>query len=151
MLNWEQVSHYARTENLTPPRSLIKTNSAWKNCLTKEQYYVTRTKGTERPFSGEYCSSHESGKYACVCCQTMLFDSTQKFDSQAGWPSFTHAVQDNVIRYIEDCSHGMSRIEVLCNICDAHLGHVFPDGPPPSGLRYCINSIALMKVEEFSK
>ena len=114
--------------------------------LTPEQFQVTRQHGTEAPFSGEYCESHASGVYACVCCGTELFNSILKFDSLTGWPSFTEAVKENVIHHVMDKSYGMQRVEVLCNVCDAHLGHVFPDGPPPTGLRYCINSLSLEQV-----
>lgn len=148
MLDWEQVLYHANTTNLTPPKKVVKSNSEWQAVLTKNQFLVTRAKGTEPPFSGEYCETHEAGKYACVCCQTLLFDATQKFDSQTGWPSFTLPVQNNVIAYVADHSYGMQRVEVVCNVCDAHLGHVFPDGPLVSGLRYCINSVALVKLEE---
>jgi peptide-methionine (R)-S-oxide reductase len=125
-----------------------KTDAEWKALLTPEQYRITRRKGTEAPFSGELCSRYEPGKYVCVCCGTELFDSTIKFNSKTGWPSFTQPVKENVISYHKDTSYGMTRVEVLCSVCDAHLGHVFPDGPPPSGLRYCINSESLRHVTE---
>ena len=145
-MNWNNVLDFAK-QNLAPDKQVKKSNEEWKQQLTPEQYRVTRQHGTETPFSGEYCESHAPGMYACVCCGTELFDSTLKFDSGTGWPSFTEPVKDNVIRYIKDTSYGMTRIEVLCNICEAHLGHVFPDGPPPSGLRFCINSASLKKVD----
>ncbi|MFT6002656.1 MAG: peptide-methionine (R)-S-oxide reductase, partial [Flavobacteriales bacterium] len=91
----------------------------------------------------EFCSSHESGKYNCICCNTPLFDSSIKFESGTGWPSFTDPIKPNAVAYIKDVSFGMIRVEALCNTCDAHLGHVFPDGPEPSGLRYCINSVSI--------
>ncbi|MCB1638606.1 MAG: peptide-methionine (R)-S-oxide reductase MsrB, partial [Thiothrix sp.] len=103
--------------------------------------------GTERPFSSAMCGLFEPGQYACVCCGSLLFDATEKFDSGTGWPSFTQPVRENAIAYHSDNSHGMRRVETLCNACDAHLGHVFPDGPAPGGLRYCMNAVALKKVK----
>jgi peptide methionine sulfoxide reductase msrA/msrB len=145
-MNWNDVLNYAKN-NPSPDKEVRKTNEEWKSQLTPEQYRVTRQHGTERPFSGEYCEAHTAGVYACVCCETKLFDSTLKFDSGTGWPSFTEPAKDNVIYYKADNSYGMTRVEVLCNVCEAHLGHVFPDGPKPSGLRYCINSASLKKLE----
>jgi len=146
MVKWTDVIRYAAQGNPKPENRVDKTPEEWRKELTEEQFYVARLKGTERPFSGEYCSSYEPGKYACICCGTLLFDSSLKFDSGTGWPSFTQPVTEQAIAYHKDDSHGMIRVEVLCNSCDAHLGHVFPDGPPPSGLRYCINSVSLVKV-----
>ena len=124
-----------------------KTESEWRAELTPEEYRVTRQAGTERPFSSEMCERFEPGIYACRCCGTTLFDSTTKFDSGTGWPSFTQPLAPNVIAYHVDKSHGMARVETVCNVCGAHLGHVFPDGPPPSGLRFCMNAVALKKVK----
>ncbi len=146
MMTWKEVLRFARNGNPAPDRRVAKTDDEWRKLLTREQYAITRAKGTERPFTGEYCSSHEPGIYACVCCKTVLFDSRHKFESGTGWPSFTHPAAVNVISYHEDVSFGMERIEVLCSVCDAHLGHVFPDGPGDSGLRYCINSAALVRI-----
>ncbi len=143
MLKWIDVIRLSTKGNLTPPQRIEKSEAEWKKILTEEQFQIARLKGTERAFTGEYCEAHIPGLYACVCCNTLLFDSTVKFESGTGWPSFTQAVQENVINYHKDSSYGMVRVEVICNVCDAHLGHVFPDGPEPSGLRYCINSASI--------
>jgi len=140
MITWKDVIHFTVNGNLTPDRRVEKTDEEWSKLLTPEQFRITRLKGTERPFSGELCSIFEEGTYSCICCDTSLFDSTIKFNSSSGWPSFTQPIRENAIKYHKDTSHGMIRVEVMCNTCDGHLGHVFPDGPEPSGLRYCINS-----------
>ena len=148
MLNWNDIIKFANHGNPKPSRRVEKTEDEWRAILSPEQFRITRLKGTERPNSGEYCTSHEAGKYACICCDTLLFDATIKFESGSGWPSFTQPIQENAIKYHKDTSFGMIRVEVMCNTCDSHLGHVFPDGPPPSGLRYCVNSESIKLLEE---
>lgn len=145
MLNWNDIIKFANHGNPIPPKRVEKTDEEWKKLLSPDSYFITRLKGTERANSSLMCELFEPGKYDCICCDTPLFDSTEKFHSSSGWPSFTNPIAVENIAYHKDISFGMIRVETTCNVCDAHLGHVFPDGPEPSGLRYCINALALKK------
>lgn len=144
-MDWQEILERSKQGNPTDRQKVFKSDEAWKAGLTDEQYRVTRLKGTERPFTGQYCAAFEPGIYNCLCCGVSLFDSTTKFESGTGWPSFTEPIEKDLVAYEIDRSHGMTRVEILCNTCDAHLGHVFPDGPSPTGLRYCVNSVSLVK------
>ena len=143
MITWNEVIKYATSGNLLPEKSVQRTKQEWQELLTPSQYKITRMKGTEAAGSGDLCYAHEAGLYTCACCDTPLFDSTIKFESGTGWPSFTQPVALNAVKYEKDTAYGVVRVEVMCNVCDGHLGHVFPDGPAPSGLRYCINSASI--------
>ena len=147
MLAWNDVLNFAGKGNPEPDQVVTKTEQEWRELLTGEAYRVTREQGTEPAFSSGMCSLLEPGLYSCVCCDTLLFDASEKFESGTGWPSFTQPIKANAIAYHSDGAHGMQRIETRCNTCQAHLGHVFPDGPEPSGLRYCMNAVALKKVK----
>ncbi|MEZ4336757.1 MAG: peptide-methionine (R)-S-oxide reductase MsrB [Sandaracinaceae bacterium] len=148
MIDWNEIERLATDGNHPPPRTVRKPEAEWRAQLTPAEFEVTRKHGTERAFSSDMCSLFEPGRYACKCCGTLLFDANEKFESGTGWPSFTQPVAEDVIEYIMDRSYGMVRVETRCNVCEAHLGHVFPDGPKPTGLRYCINAVALAKVVE---
>jgi peptide-methionine (R)-S-oxide reductase len=125
------------------PKKVIKTEMQWQASLDPETYRVTRQKGTEPAFSGKLYKNDKEGTYHCVCCGNALFDSATKYDSGCGWPSFYQALENNGIDENRDTSHMMERVEIVCHHCDAHLGHVFPDGPEPTGVRYCVNSVSL--------
>ncbi|WP_103665484.1 peptide-methionine (R)-S-oxide reductase MsrB [Gracilimonas amylolytica] len=148
MLTWKDLKEFAKSGNPVPECRVEKSAEEWKKELTDEQYAITRLKGTERPGSSDMCFKFDPGIYSCVCCGTELFDAGEKFESGSGWPSFTQPIKEDAVKYEMDTSHGMVRIEALCNVCDAHLGHVFPDGPEPSGLRYCMNAVSLEKTED---
>ena len=150
-LNPDDSTTLAKVKNLSEPDStnhngvnmdnkVVKTDEEWKKELTPEEYRILREKGTERAFTGKYWDHHEIGTYICAACGTELFESNTKFDSGCGWPSYFEPIDSNRIIYNDDSSFGMKRTEVICAKCDGHLGHVFDDGPPPTGLRYCINS-----------
>lgn len=146
MNTWEDIIGFCRKGNPAPEKRILKTQAEWKNLLSEEEFRITRLKGTERAFSSEMCTAFESGTYSCKCCRTPLFNSEEKFDSGTGWPSFTQPLNPNAVAYHADYSFGMVRVEVICNSCEAHLGHVFPDGPGESGIRYCINALSLSKL-----
>jgi peptide-methionine (R)-S-oxide reductase len=145
MLTWQDVLKYANTGNPEPKNRVEKTAEQWQQELDPEVFYITRNKGTERPFSSGSCTVFEAGDYHCACCNNLLFSGDEKFNSGTGWPSFTKPAYLESIAYIGDSSHGMQRVEIVCNVCDAHLGHVFPDGPHPTGLRYCVNALSMTK------
>jgi len=127
---------------------VMKTDEDWRRELSPEAYYVLRQKGTERPFTGRYYHTRDRGVYHCAACGNPLFSSETKYESGSGWPSFWAPIADSAVRLQEDHSHGMHRVEVLCAACESHLGHVFEDGPPPTGQRYCMNSVALRLEKE---
>lgn len=147
-MNWNDVIRFANNGNPEPDRRVEKTEAEWQAQLTPEQFRIARMKGTEPAGSGALCNAYDPGEYTCICCDTPLFDSTIKFSSGTGWPSFTQPIQENAIKYEKDSSYGMVRVEVMCNTCDCHLGHVFPDGPAPSGLRYCVNSESIQLIKQ---
>lgn len=148
MLRWIDVLKFAKYSNPEPYRKVEKTEAEWQQLLTPAQFNILWQKGTESPYRNAYCRSYEPGVYACVGCGSLLFTATEKYHAISGWPSFTQPLAKGAIKYLFDDSHGMQRIEVQCNVCSGHLGHVFPDGPEPAGLRYCINSESLIRMNE---
>jgi peptide-methionine (R)-S-oxide reductase len=136
MLRWKDILYYAKYSNPEPPNRVDKSEAEWQAQLTPEQFRVLRQQGTDSPYRNAYCRSYEPGVYACAAT---------KYHAMSGWPSFTQPIAKNAIRYAFDESHHMQRIEARCNVCGGHLGHVFPDGPEPSGLRYCMNSASLVR------
>lgn len=147
MIRWKDVIYYAKYSNPEPPRRVEKTEEEWRGFLTPQQYRILREKGTESPYRNAYCRIYDLGLFVCAGCGSPLFDSCTKYHAISGWPSFTQPAAKNAVKFLFDDSHTMQRIEVQCNICDGHLGHVFPDGPEPHGLRYCINSESLKLVQ----
>ncbi len=145
MLTWQDIENFLINGNPAAEQRVVKTAEQWLSLLPNDVYEVTRNAGTERPFSSPMCTHFEAGIYACVCCDALLFDSTDKFDSGTGWPSFTQPIKPNSIAYLSDNSLSRMRVEITCNTCDAHLGHLFPDGPVPSKLRYCVNALSLKR------
>ena len=148
MLSWTDILKFTDNGNPTPDRRIEKTDEEWRELLTPKQFEIARRKGTERAGTGAFCQTYKPGLYSCICCSALLFDARTKFESGTGWPSFTRPVKENAVSYAKDNGYGMVRVEVMCNTCDAHLGHVFPDGPKPSGLRYCINATSLQLMDE---
>lgn len=145
MLTWQDIEKFVTEGNPPADQRMVKTGMQWRSILPNDVFEVTRNAGTESPFSSPMCSLFEPGIYACACCDTLLFDSTEKFDSGTGWPSFTQPIKHNTVAYYKDDSLNRMRVEITCNSCDAHLGHVFPDGPAPSRLRYCVNALSLKR------
>ncbi|MDU0369186.1 peptide-methionine (R)-S-oxide reductase MsrB [Hymenobacter endophyticus] len=143
MLRWIDVLTYAKYGNPEPLRRVVLSEAEWRYRLPLVCYEVMRNRSTEPPYRNAYCRSYEPGRYHCAGCGSLLFDSATKYHAISGWPSFTQPAARSAIRYAFDDSHHMQRMEAVCNVCEGHLGHVFPDGPAPAGLRYCINSVSL--------
>ena len=143
MLKWIDVIKFVRYGSPAPNHTIVKSPEEWKTLLTPDQYKITREKGTEAPFSAALNKTYFQGEFACSCCSALLFSGNDYYDSGSGWPAFTQPYSPGAIKYEADYKLSKKRVEVLCNVCDSHLGHVFPDGPAPSGLRYCINSLSI--------
>ena len=146
MLRWIDVLKFTKYSNPEPPCRAEKSAAEWQALLTPAQFQVLRQKDTEAPYRNVYCRTYEPGVYACRGCGSPLFNSSAKYHALSGWPSFTQPITKSAIKYAFDESFNMQRVEALCNVCDGHLGHVFPDGPEPSGLRYCMNSESLVRL-----
>lgn len=148
MLRWKDLITFAKYGNPEPARRVEHSAAEWAELLPPDRYRVLRQHATEPPYRNAYCRSYEPGEYACAGCGSRLFKAAEKYHAISGWPSFRQPHARNAIRYAFDDSFGMQRLEARCNVCDGHLGHVFPDGPAPSGLRYCINSASLHQINE---
>ena len=145
MLIWQDIEKFVTYGNPPADQRILKTGMQWRSLLENDVYEVARNAGTELPFSSPMCSQFELGVYSCACCDTLLFDSSEKFNSGTGWPSFTQPIKKNSVAYLNDDTLNRMRVEITCNTCDAHLGHVFPDGPAPGKLRYCVNALFLKR------
>ena len=146
MLRWKDVLIYAKYGNPEPARRVVHSDAEWAQLLSPERFRVLREAATEPPYRNAYCRAYEPGRYVCAGCSSLLFDAETKYHAISGWPSFRQPAARNAIRYAFDTSFNMQRIEARCNVCGGHLGHVFPDGPEPGGLRYCMNSASLIQV-----
>ncbi|QHL85990.1 peptide-methionine (R)-S-oxide reductase MsrB [Nibribacter ruber] len=145
MLRWKDIISYAKYGNPEPPRRVEQTEEQWQQRLSPAQYAILRERGTEPPYRNAFCKNYEPGDFSCAGCGSLLFSADTKYHAISGWPSFTQPVSKAACKYLFDDSHHMHRVEVRCNVCNGHLGHVSPDGPAPAGLRFCLNSASLIK------
>ena len=145
MLTWQDIEKFVTYGNPPADQRILKTGMQFRSLLENDVYEVARNAGTERPFSSPMCSQFELGVYSCACCDTLLFDTLEKFNSGTGWPCFTQPIKKNSVAYLNDDTLNRMRVEITCNTCDAHLGHVFPDGPASGKLRYCVNALFLKR------